>query len=100
MKVSNTQMKPQDIVLLLKLISINDASWKQQIVAGALEMSQSEVSESVARSKYSGLLDPKGKKGNENGLYGIFTVWFLICISAKAGTGGSWYSYFSFSFCR
>ncbi|WP_245760404.1 hypothetical protein [Salegentibacter flavus] len=62
MKPLNTQMKPQDILLLLKLISINDNSWKQQIVAEALGMSQSEVSESVARSKYSGLLDPKGKK--------------------------------------
>jgi len=31
-------------------------------MAEALGMSQSEVSESVARSKYAGLLDPKGKK--------------------------------------
>lgn len=62
MKALNTQMKPQDILLLLKLISINDNSWKQKDVAEALGMSQSEVSESVARSKYSGLLDLKGKK--------------------------------------
>ncbi len=55
-------MKPQDILLLLKLISINNSAWKQKDVAVALGMSQSEVSESVARSQYSGLLDPTGKK--------------------------------------
>lgn len=56
------QMKPQNIFLLLKLIIIDNSSWKQKDVADALGMSQSEISESVARSKYSGLLDPSGKK--------------------------------------
>ncbi|QXP61933.1 hypothetical protein H0I26_10675 [Olleya sp. HaHaR_3_96] len=55
-------MKPQDIVLLLKIISMQNNAWNQQQTAAALGMSQSEVSESVARSKYSGLLDAKGKK--------------------------------------
>lgn len=62
MKGLNIHMKPQDILLLLKLISLDDVTWKQKYVAEALGMSQSEVSESVARSKYSGLLDPKDKK--------------------------------------
>lgn len=57
----NQQMKPQDIVLLLKIISINTDKWEQKPIAEALELSQSEVSESVARSKYAGLLNPKGK---------------------------------------
>lgn len=55
------QLKPQDVVLLLKIISINDPAWGQKPVAKALGMSQSEVSQSVARSKYAGLLDPTGK---------------------------------------
>lgn len=50
----NQQMKPQDIVLLLKIISINTDLWEQKPIAESLEMSQSEVSESVARSKYAG----------------------------------------------
>ena len=62
MNVKNVQIKPQDILLLLKLISIDNSSWKQKEVADSLGMSQSEVSESVVRSKYSGLLDPTGKK--------------------------------------
>lgn len=61
MKSQNHQLKPQDIVILLKVMSTNDKKWMQKPMANALGMSQSEVSESVARSKYAGLLDPKGK---------------------------------------
>ncbi|MGV0996845.1 hypothetical protein [Empedobacter falsenii] len=64
----NQQMKPQDIVLLLKIISINTDKWEQKPIAESLEMSQSEVSESVARSKYAGLLNPKGKSVMKYGL--------------------------------
>lgn len=62
MKAQQSIMKPQDILLLLKIISMGEENWNQKPTAEALSMSQSEVSESVARSKYAGLLDPKGKK--------------------------------------
>ena len=62
MKTYQQSMKPQDIVLLLKIISMQNDSWNQIPIAAALGMSQSEISESVARSKYAGLLHPKGKK--------------------------------------
>lgn len=55
------QMKPQDILLLLKIVGLNSESWKQLPIAVSLGMSQSEVSEAVKRSKYAGLLDSKGK---------------------------------------
>lgn len=61
MKAQQSIMKPQDILLLLKIISMKEEAWNQKPMAIALGMSQSEVSESVARSKYAGLLDPKGK---------------------------------------
>ncbi len=54
-------MKPQDVLLLLKIISINNTAWNQKPVAEALGLSQSEVSEAVARCKYAGLLAPNGK---------------------------------------
>ncbi|WP_139959575.1 hypothetical protein [Flavicella sediminum] len=54
-------MKPQDVLLLLKVICVDNPQWNQKSIAESLEMSQSEISESVARSKFSGLLDPKGK---------------------------------------
>ena len=62
MKTQNQSIKPQDIVLLLKIISDNNSDWNQKPVALELGLSQSEVSESVARSKFSGLLEPNGKK--------------------------------------
>jgi hypothetical protein len=61
MKVQNQQLKPQDVLLLLKIVSDNNPSWNQKPIADALGMSQSEVSEAVARCKYSGLLAPNGK---------------------------------------
>ena len=62
MKTQQQVMKPQDIVLLLKIISMQNNSWNQLQTAADLSMSQSEISESTARSKYAGLLDVKGKK--------------------------------------
>jgi len=62
MKHQNGQMKPQDILILLKIVSTKNEAWSQKPMAEALCMSQSEVSESVARSKYAGLLEPQGKK--------------------------------------
>ena len=55
-------IKPQDVVLLLKVISNSNDSWNQKPIAKELGMSQSEISESVARSKFAGLLDVSGKK--------------------------------------
>lgn len=62
MKDQQVNMKPQDILLLLKLICLGDNNWNQKPVAEALGMSQSEVSEAVARMKYAGLLNTNGKK--------------------------------------
>ncbi len=78
-------MKPQDILLLLKLISINNRSWKQKEVALALGMSQSEVSESVARSKYSGLLDPTGKKVITLALFDVLQFGIKYVFPQKPG---------------
>lgn len=61
MKAQNIQLKPQDVLVLLKIISENAPIWNQKNMAEALGLSQSEISESVARSKYAGLLDHKGK---------------------------------------
>mgnify|MGYP001555794643 CR=1 FL=1 len=61
MRTQNQQMKPQDVLLLLKIVSDNSPSWNQKPMAEALGLSQSEVSEAVSRCKYAGLLAPNGK---------------------------------------
>jgi len=60
--IQSSSMKPQDVVLLLKLVSIGHEHWSQKDVADQLGMSQSEISQSVARSRFAGLLDHGGKK--------------------------------------
>lgn len=57
----NYNMKPQDIVILLKLAALDSDNWQQKPLAEALCLSQSEVSQSVARSLYAGLLMGNGK---------------------------------------
>ncbi len=54
-------MSPHDIVILLKIVSYGDVQWFQKPLAEALGISQSEVSKSINRSKYAGLIDPSGK---------------------------------------
>jgi predicted transcriptional regulator len=62
MKPITYQMKPQDVVILLKIIAIGTDTWMQKPLAESLGMSQSEVSQSVARSQYAGLLFGNGKQ--------------------------------------
>ncbi len=59
-KISN--MSPQDIVVLLKIVASADEPWVQIPMAQKLGLAQSEMSRSIARSKYAGLLDDSGRK--------------------------------------
>ncbi|MHA7865654.1 hypothetical protein [Flagellimonas marinaquae] len=58
------QMKPQDVVVLTKLIALNNLDYTQTALAEMLYMSQSEISSSISRSTYAGLLMNKGKEVN------------------------------------
>lgn len=61
MKTHSQYLKPQDIVVLLKIISLKNPRWKQKDLANELGLSQSEVSEAIARCKFANLVDPQGK---------------------------------------
>ncbi|RYZ27694.1 MAG: hypothetical protein EOP49_42100 [Sphingobacteriales bacterium] len=50
-------MRPQDIVVLLKIISLNGETWMNKELAAALFLSPAEISNSLHRSTISGLLD-------------------------------------------
>lgn len=54
-------MRPHDIVVLLKIISIK-GEWLNKDLSLALHISSSEISESLNRSMISGLLSPDKKK--------------------------------------
>jgi hypothetical protein len=55
-------MRPQDIVVLLKIISKKDQPWQNKDLANELFISQSEISESLNRSSIAGLIDAQKKK--------------------------------------
>ena len=54
-------MRPQDLVVLLKLIIEEGKSWNQISLAKSLLLSQSEISESIKRSGYARLILGDGK---------------------------------------
>lgn len=55
-------MRPQDVVILLKIASAKTEPWLAKDIATDLYISSSEVSESLNRSKMAGLLDSSKKK--------------------------------------
>ncbi|MEP7253452.1 MAG: hypothetical protein ABI683_13770 [Ginsengibacter sp.] len=62
-------MRPQDIVILLKMISLDNSDFQLKDIAQALHISSSEVTESLNRSYLAGLIDYKKKKVNRQNLF-------------------------------
>ena len=58
----HTGIRPQDIVILVKIISYGQPPWMAKDLAINLFLSGSEVSESLNRSAYAGLIDKNKKK--------------------------------------
>jgi len=55
-------LRPQDLVVLLKLLLEKEGAWNQISLAKSLFISQSEISASLKRSAYARLLQKKGKE--------------------------------------
>jgi hypothetical protein len=58
-------MRPQDVVILLKIITLGDNLWKLAEIADTLCISLSEVSEAMERNKIAGLVNPAKNKVNK-----------------------------------
>ena len=63
---SHNGMRPQDIVILLKIVSVGKVPWKYRDLSNSLKISISEISESIRRSEQAGLI--VGKKVLKNSL--------------------------------
>ncbi|MDO9340381.1 MAG: hypothetical protein Q7T72_07635 [Bacteroidales bacterium] len=59
-------MRPQDIVVLLKIIALKHDNWKNSDLAYSLQISPSEISEVLNRCKIAGLIDSKKRKVHIN----------------------------------
>ncbi len=55
-------MRPQDIVILSKILSFHHHQWLAKDLATSLYLSPSEVSESLHRCVYAGLIDSEKKR--------------------------------------
>ena len=55
-------MRPQDIVVLLKIIALGKKEWQMKNIADQLYLSPSEITESINRSQIAGLIDETKKK--------------------------------------
>ena len=55
-------MRPQDVVILLKIVALGDTPWRYSDIAQSLHISQSEVAEALNRSKQARLVDGTKKK--------------------------------------
>ena len=75
-------MRPQDIIVLLKIISLQNNSWRNIDIANAIKISPSEVSEALNRCKIAKLIDNTKRKVHINSfkellIYGLKYV-FLV----------------------
>jgi len=59
-------MRPQDIVVLLKILALRHDEWYNSDLAHSLKISPSEVSEVLNRCKIAGLIDSKKRRVNVN----------------------------------
>ncbi|MBI3882973.1 MAG: hypothetical protein HY305_01820 [Sphingobacteriales bacterium] len=61
-------MRPQDVAILLKIVSKDTENWQLAEIANSLRISISETSESLNRSRIAGLIDYNKKKINRQNL--------------------------------
>ncbi|NPD85142.1 hypothetical protein HNS38_10250 [Lentimicrobium sp. L6] len=85
MKTQQVNMSPLDIVVLLKILSLEQQTWFQKTMEEDLHISQSEISKSLARSKYAGLLDPTGKKVRRMALVEFLQYGISFVFPQRAG---------------
>jgi hypothetical protein len=62
-------MRPQDIVILLKIMVLGRKNWLNKDLAQSLYISGSEIGESLSRSEIAGLIDYNKRRVNRQGLF-------------------------------
>ncbi len=60
--MTHNGMKPQDIVVLLKILLLKGKDWQSKHLAAQLHISASEVSKSIQRSEFAGLISADKKQ--------------------------------------
>lgn len=58
-------MRPQDVVILLKILTYGDKTWTLSEIASSLLLSASEVTVAMERNRIAGLVNPSKNKVNK-----------------------------------
>ncbi|MBO0358883.1 hypothetical protein J0X19_13075 [Hymenobacter sp. BT186] len=61
-------MRPQDVVVLLKITTLSTTSWQGKDLAAALFISPAEISDALRRCQYARLLAPDGRTVQQQAL--------------------------------
>ena len=83
---SHKGMRPQDIVILLKIFSLGEEDWRNKDLSSSLFISQSEVSESLNRSLYAGLIGIDKKTIQKSAFFGLLVYGLRYMFPVQAGT--------------
>ncbi len=79
-------IRPQDIVVLLKIFSLGEEEWLNKDLSKQLFISQSEISESLNRSAYAGLISLDKKVIQKSALFGLLVHGLKYIFPAQPGT--------------
>jgi hypothetical protein len=78
-------IKPQDIVILLKLVVLGDGHWRHVDLAESLGLSQGEISFALDRCKTAGFIDSSKKKILKSALLEFLVHGLKYTFPAKPG---------------
>ena len=83
-------MRPQDIVILLKILSMGDHEWNNADIANSLNISASEVSEALNRCKIARMIDNAKRKVHTNALkeFLIYGLKYVFPVEPGASVRG------------
>ncbi|MCB9447049.1 MAG: hypothetical protein H6585_01740 [Flavobacteriales bacterium] len=79
-------MRPQDVAILLKIITLSDTSWRLIDLSNSMRLSISEISESLNRSCIAGLIDHNKKNVNRQNLFDFLQHGIRYVFPQKPGT--------------
>lgn len=85
MRRKHNGMRPQDIVILLKILTIQYKAWHLKDLARSLNISNSEISESLERSAYAQLIDFEKRNVQRGNLLDFLIYGMKYVFPAKAG---------------
>jgi hypothetical protein len=78
-------IKPQDIVILLKIVALGEKRWRHMDLVNALGISQTEISFALNRCRTAGFLDSAKKKVMKTALFEFLVHGFKYVFPARSG---------------